>query len=166
MTSLIILTDVLFLSQKKRIFPSPCHLCKLKQAGDCFGLILIIKAAFSLSFHVFGPSAELQCFSDFACQLMVLLSPVFLSPFLLHCERKKNNMQMQNAFLSPFSLQFTFYHPCIHIIACILQCLVIKKNCGLSGQFDQIYIHIYTALRIHTALRILSYIRIYCFENI
>lgn len=108
LTPLIILTDVLFLSQKKRIFPFPCHLCKLKQAGDCFWLILIIKTTFSLSFHVFGLSAELHCFSDF----------VFVS-LLFHCEKEKK-MQMQNAFLSPFSLQFTFYHPCIHVITCTL----------------------------------------------
>lgn len=105
-------------SKEKNIF-LPHHLCKLKQAGDCFWLILIIRTAFSLSLHIFGLSAELHCFSDFVCQLMGLLSHTFVSPFPASLWKRKK-VQMQNAFLSPFSLQFTFYHPCIHIITCIL----------------------------------------------
>ena len=105
-------------SEEKNIF-LPHHLCKLKQEGDCFWLILIIKTAFSLSLHISGLSAELHCFSNFVCQLMDLLSRIFVSPFPASLWKRKK-MQMQNAFLLLFSLQLTFYHPYIHIITCIL----------------------------------------------
>ena len=106
------------ISEEKNIF-LPHHRYKLKQAGDCFWLILIIKTTFSLSLHTSGLSTELRCFSDFVCQLMGLLSHTFVSPFPFSLWKLKK-MQMWNAFLLPFSLQFTFYHPCIHIITCIV----------------------------------------------